>query len=73
MKPNQNRLQLNKHAVANLTNPEMNSIKGGAEEAWTTSKRQCTGFLCCDPYTYSVLACPTNTCTCIVCLTTLTI
>ncbi|MGG9963932.1 class I lanthipeptide [Ferruginibacter sp. SUN106] len=51
MKPKQlqTKLQLKKQAVSNLTNPQLNNIKGGNEEAWTTSKRACTGFLCCEP------------------------
>jgi hypothetical protein len=63
MKPDQTKikLQLKKQFVSNLTNPEVNKIRGGAEEAWTTSRRVCTGFLCCEPQTDN---CPTNlTCT----------
>lgn len=51
MKPNLNKmkLQLKKHVVSNLSVKELATVKGGNEEAWTTSKRACTGFLCCEP------------------------
>ncbi|WP_460561940.1 hypothetical protein [Ferruginibacter profundus] len=59
--PDKGRLKLKKQAVYNLTATALHNIKGGNEEAWTTSKRACTGFLCCEPQTD---ACPTNlTCT----------
>lgn len=70
MKPNQNKTKLNlkKKAVSNLTGAELSGVKAGNEEAWTTSRKACTGFLCCEPPT---IDCSFTNCT--TCLPTATI
>jgi len=56
MKPNQSKmkLQLKKYVVSNLANAALNSMKGGEQEAYTTSRKACTGFLCCEPPTTTI-------------------
>lgn len=71
MKPNQNKskLQLKKKAVSNLSNADLNSIKGGAEEAWTTSIGKCTGILCCgETQTCTTMLCTVSICTILITL-----
>jgi len=69
MKPNpvKSKLQLKKQAVSNLSNAELSTIKGGAEEAWTTSIGHCTGFLCCtESQTCTTMICTGSVCTIII-------
>lgn len=51
MKPNQNskgKLQLKKQAISNLTNAELDVLKGGYANAdVSTSYTSCTGRACC--------------------------
>lgn len=70
MKPNpvKGKLQLKKQAVSNLTNAELSIVKGGVQEAWTTSIGKCTGFMCCT----ASQTCGTQLCTVSVCLSILT-
>jgi hypothetical protein len=68
-KQNKGKLQLKKQAVSNLSANELSTFKGGNEEAWTTSKNVCTGFLCC----YPPIGITTNLCTVTNCTTLTTI
>jgi len=50
MKPNQSngKLQLKKQAISNLSNSDLENLKGGLNApAFTTSQGGCTGALCC--------------------------
>ncbi|MBE5321151.1 class I lanthipeptide [Pedobacter sp. MR2016-19] len=42
------KLTLNKSIVSKLTNEELSKVNGG-NAAYGSSKKDCTGFLCCDP------------------------
>ncbi|MGG9963926.1 class I lanthipeptide [Ferruginibacter sp. SUN106] len=69
MEPNQtkSKLQLKKQAVSNLSNADLNTIKGGAQEAWTTSIGNCTGFACCgETQTCTTALCTVSLCTIII-------
>lgn len=52
--PEKGKLQLKKHAVSNLSKTEMEHLKGGSEEAITTSWGSCTGWTCCNPTTETI-------------------
>lgn len=41
------KLRLKKHAIANLSKPDMAQVQGG-EAAFTTSYGKCTGIFCCN-------------------------
>ncbi len=49
---------LEKHAIANLSKPDMMHVQGG-QAAVTTSFGKCSGFLCCDK-TQSIEICNRN-------------
>jgi hypothetical protein len=48
------KLQLKKQAISNLSKTELENVNGGVQQEFTTSWNNCTGWTCCGDGTTSI-------------------